>query len=112
MAKKRLYKVTFLNQGKIYEIYARRVSQGELWGFVEIGDFVFGEKSAVVIDPNEERLRAEFESVTVSYIPMHAIVRIDAVEKQGTAKIVAMPGKGDDTVVPFQFPGTPPKKGR
>jgi hypothetical protein len=111
--KKRLYRVTFLNQGKVYEVYARRVGQGELYGFIEVEQLVFGEKSAVVIDPAEERLRAEFDGVSVSYIPLHAVVRIDQVEKQGSAKIVALPGKGDDTVVPFQLPGgPPPTKGR
>ena len=42
---KRLYRVVFLNQGKVYEIFARIVAQGGLFGFVEIEDLVFGEKS-------------------------------------------------------------------
>jgi hypothetical protein len=112
-AKKRLYKVIFVNQGKIYEVYARRVSQGNLYGFVEIEELVFGEKSAVVIDPTEERLRAEFDGVRVSYVPLHAVVRIDEVERQGSAKIVALSGKTED-VVPFPtvYPGGhSPKKG-
>lgn len=111
--KKRLYKVTFVNQGKVYELYARSVSQGSLYGFVEIGDIVFGEKSAVVIDPTEERLRAEFDGVKVSYVPIHAVIRIDEVERQGSAKIVALSGKAD-AVLPFPtvYPGThSPNKG-
>lgn len=111
--KKRLYKVIFLNQGKVYEVYARRVSQGNLFGFVEIEQIVFGEKSAVVIDPTEERLRSEFDGVKVSYVPLHAVIRIDEVERQGAAKIVPLSGKNDD-VVPFPtvYPGRPtPKKG-
>lgn len=112
MAKKRLYKVIFLNQGRVYEIYAKRVSHGDLYGFVEIEELVFGEKSAVVIDPTEERLRTEFEGVSVSHIPLHAVIRIDEVEKQGSAKIVPLSGKTDETIVPFHLPGGPsPKKG-
>lgn len=113
MSKKRLYKVIFINQGKIYEVYARHVGQGNLYGFVEIEQLVFGEKSAVVIDPTEERLRNEFEGVKVSYVPLHAVIRIDEVERQGSAKIVALSGKGEE-VAPFPaiYPGGPsPKKG-
>lgn len=110
MAKKKLYRVAFVNQGKVYEIYARRVSQGDLYGFVEVEDIIFGEKSAVVIDPSEERLKTEFEGVNRTHVPMHAIVRIDEVEKQGAAKIVALSGKSDD-IIPFPMQ-PPPKKGR
>ncbi|HLF23351.1 MAG TPA: DUF1820 family protein [Burkholderiales bacterium] len=112
-AQKRLYKVIFVNQGKVYEVYARHVSQGNLFGFVEIEQLVFGEKSAVVIDPTEERLRNEFEGVKVSYLPLHAVIRIDEVERPGNAKIFPLSGKSDD-VVPFPtvYPGGPtPKKG-
>ena len=35
MASHRLYKISFLNQGQVYEVYARRVVQGGLLGFVE-----------------------------------------------------------------------------
>ena len=103
--KKRLYKVIFVNQGKVYEVYARHVGQGNLFGFIEVEEIVFGEKSAVVIDPTEERLRGEFDGV--------AVIRIDEVERQGNAKIVPLPGKGED-VVPFPtvYPGGhTPKKG-
>lgn len=113
MAKKRLYRVLFANQGKMYELYARRVSQGDLYGFVEVEQLLFGEKSAVVIDPSEERLKAEFDGVRLTHIPLHSIVRIDEVEKPGSAKIVALGNKSDD-VIPFPGPfgGPPPKKGR
>ncbi len=115
MAKKRLYKIQFINQGKVYEIYARRIGQGHLYGFVEVEGLVFGEKSAVVIDPSEERLKVEFEGVHVAYIPIHAVIRIDEVEKHGVAKIVPLSGKGEHAIpAPLQFPpaGGGPTKGR
>lgn len=111
--KKRLYRVLFVNQGKVYEVYTRRVGQGNLYGFIEIEQLVFGKKSEVVIDPTEERLRNEFEGVKLSYIPLHAVIRIDEVENQGTAKIIALSAKSDD-VIPFPtvYPGGgSPKKG-
>ena len=87
MAARRLYKVMFMNQGKVYEVYARSVSHGGLFGFVEVEELVFGERSRVVVDPTEERIKSEFSGVKRSYLPMHAILRIDEVEKEGTAKI-------------------------
>jgi hypothetical protein len=84
---RRLYKVTFLNQGQVYEIYARKVAQGGLLGFVEVEGIVFGQKTTVVVDPGEERLKVEFEGVKRCYIPMHAVVRIDEVDKHGPSRI-------------------------
>ncbi len=95
-----MYRVSFFNQGKIYEVYVKQVSQGGLYGFVEIEGFAFGEKSSVVIDPSEERLQTEFAGVKRSYIPMHAVVRIDEVEKRGPAKITATSDSGSK-VTPF-----------
>ncbi len=82
-----LYKVSFINQGKVFELFARHVYQGDLFGFVIIDDLVFGERSQLVVDPGDEKLRQEFENVTRIFVPLHAIIRIDEVKKQGTAKI-------------------------
>ncbi|MFI5397953.1 MAG: DUF1820 family protein [Candidatus Binatia bacterium] len=90
-AKKRIYRVVFLNQGKIYEVYAKNISQGELFGFVEIEGLLFGEKTTVVVDPSEEALQREFLGVERTYIPLHAVVRIDEVEKRGDSKIHSVP---------------------
>ncbi len=82
-----LYKVIFINQDKTYEVFAKQIFQSDLYGFIEVEEIVFGERSQLLVDPSEEKLKAEFESVTRSYIPMHSIVRIDEVEKGGVAKI-------------------------
>lgn len=95
-----MYRVSFINQGKIYEVYAKHVSQGGLYGFVEMEGMVFGEKTSVVIDPSEERLQNEFSGVKRSYIPMHAVIRIDEVESKGTAKITEA-SEGTSKVTPF-----------
>ena len=101
MARKCLYKLLFMNQGKVYEIYARKVSHGALFGFVEVEELVFGERTTVVVDPAEERIQSEFSGVKRSFIPMHAILRIDEVDKQGVSKITAADG---DNVTPFPVP--------
>ena len=103
-----IYKVVFVNQGKVYEVYARKVSQGGLFGFIEIEELVFGERSTVVLDPGEERIKSEFEGVKRSYLPMHAIVRIDEVKKQGVSKITTAEGSN---VAQFPMPVYPPSAG-
>jgi len=105
MATKNTYKVIFFNQGKVYEIFAHQVYQAELYGFVVIEDLVFGERTSVVVDPSEERLKSEFESVKRTYLPMHAIIRIDEVEKEGVAKITELSDKIAQFPTPLYTPG-------
>ncbi|HVT33960.1 MAG TPA: DUF1820 family protein [Nevskiaceae bacterium] len=92
-AKHRLYRISFHNQSQVYELYAREVSHGSMVGFVEIGKLVFGEKSTVVVDTSEEKLKAEFENVERFYVPLHAVIRIDEVNRQGPVRI--LPGSGE-----------------
>ncbi len=109
MAASHIFKVMFVNQGKIYEIYARKVSHGGLFGFIEVEELVFGERSSVVVDPAEERIQTEFAGVKRSYLPLHSIIRIDEVRKQGVSKISALEG-GNVTQfpVPMYPAGTDP----
>src|SRR4051812_46062105 len=92
MASSHIFKIMFVNQGKVYEVYARKVSQGRLFGFIEVEDLTFGERSRVLLDPAEERIKAEFEGVKCTMLPMHSILRIDEVKKQGQAKISVLEG--------------------
>lgn len=110
MAKQPIYRITFFNQGQVYEIYARQVFQSDLWGFLEVEEFVFGERSQMIVDPAEEKLKSEFSSIKRSFIPMHSIVRIDEVEKEGTCKITEANGSN---ISSFPYPnmaGAKPKK--
>ena len=92
MSSQRIYKIIFLNQGKVYEIYARNVSHGNLFGFIEVEKLVFGARSTVVVDPAEEKIQSEFAGVQKTFLPLHSIVRIDEVEKQGVSKITNIEG--------------------
>ena len=100
--KKSVFRILFSSQGKGYEIYARKVNQSDIYGFVEIEEIVFGEKSAIVVDPNEEALKNEFASVKRLMIPYHSISRIDEVEKEGQAKVIALATSdpGDKSTLP------------
>lgn len=98
MASSHIYKIQFVNQGKVFEIYARKVSQGAMFGFIEVEELLFGERSSVVLDPGEERIKSEFAGVKRSFLPMHSIVRIDEVKKSGVSKVLALEG---GNVMPF-----------
>jgi len=115
MAASHIFKVLFVNQGKVYEVYARKVGHGSLFGFIEVEELVFGERSTVVLDPSEERIKSEFSGVKRTYLPLHSVLRIDEVKKQGQAKITTFEGAN---VAQFPIPGysappadsPPPKK--
>ena len=91
-----IYRIAFLNKGKVYEVFVKAVYQSDLYGFIEIEEFVFDEKTQMVVDPGEEKLKAEFAGVRRSFIPMQAIIRIDEVEKSGAGKI-----SSGDNIAPF-----------
>lgn len=106
MSKKQIYKVVFMNQGQIYEIYARQVGHGTLFGFVEVSELVFDERSSVVVDPSQEKLKSEFAGVKSTYLPMHSIIRIDEVDKEGTSKVSRVEGSNvTQFPVPVYTPG-------
>ena len=102
----KLYKVTFLNHGRVYELYARRVAASSLWGFTEIGELVFDVNDGVVIDPTEERLRDEFGNTRVLHLPMQSVVRIEEVEKKGQSAIRDA-ATGESVVTLFPLPAKP-----
>ncbi len=103
---KTLYKVTFLNHGKIYELYAQRVSSSALRGFTEIADLIFDVHDGLVIDPTEERLREEFAGTRALHLPMQSIVRIEEVEQKGQSAIRDA-ASGEKVVTPFPMPTRP-----
>lgn len=104
MNSSRIYRISFVNQDRIYEVFARQVYEADLYGFIAVEELVFGTQSELVIDPGEEKLKSEFSSVNRTFIPMHAIIRIDEVEKPGISKIHAIDGKSSGNVSPFTRP--------
>ena len=111
MSKKPIFRVLFVNKGNNYEIYAKNVQQGYLYGFIEVEEILFSNRTSLVVDPSEEKLKLEFEGVKRTQIPIHSIIRIDEVEKQGTAKISDASKNADSTnvVTPFPLPNIPTK---
>lgn len=100
MPKKPIYRVIFQSQGRLYEVYAKAVQQSGMYAFIEVEELLFGEKTSVLVDPSEEHLKSEFNGVTRTFIPIHTIIRIDEMERQGHGKITPLPGDGKN-VMPF-----------
>ncbi|PWC10867.1 DUF1820 domain-containing protein [Brenneria roseae subsp. americana] len=99
-----LYRIQFINNGKNYQLYVRELASSSLFGFIEIADFVFDSQSTVLVDPSTEKLKTEFSGVSRSFIPLQAIIRIDAVTEKGSARISEL---GDNVT---HFPYLPGKK--
>ena len=109
MSSKTLYRVVFMSQGQVYEIYAREVGHGAMFGFIEVEQLVFGERTSIVVDPSEEKIKSEFENVKRTYLPTHSIVRIDEVDKEGISKISKVEG---GNVAQFPMPVYTPGEGK
>jgi hypothetical protein len=104
----RIFRVSFLNNGKVYQLHAQQVGQGDLYGFVSVSELLFDEHTSVVIDPAEEKLKSEFAGVQRLLLPMHTIIRVEEVEQRGQNKILEIDGKTSN-ITPFPMP---PSDGR
>ncbi len=96
------FRVRFYHEDNVYEIYARSLAQESIMGFLEVEEIVFNESAGVLVNPAEEKLKLEFQDVVCTYIPLHAVIRIDEVKKEGVAKIIELPKEtGNKVLRPF-----------
>lgn len=102
MAKEKLYRIAFLNHGKVYELFCSGVCTSGLLGFIEVSGLLFSEKDSVVVDPTEERMRDEFDGVEVLHLPMHSVLRVEEVRKKGQA--IIRDRESGEKVTPFPIP--------
>ena len=58
--------------------------------------------------PSEERIKGEFAGVKRSFLPMHSVLRIDEVRKQGVSKITALEAGANVAQFPMSMYSTPP----
>ena len=105
-----VYKVIFQNGSQVFEVFARAIYQSDMWGFIEVEEFVFGERSQIAVDPSEEKLKNEFNGVTRSYIPLQSIIRIDEVDKEGSVKVSDVKPSEGGNIASFPFSGVPPQQ--
>jgi hypothetical protein len=106
MVEKPLYKIIFLNHGKVYELYSEGVTSSGLFGFIEVSNLVFEAGDGMVVDPTEEKLRQEFEGAKVLHLPIQSVLRVEEVEKRG--QCIIRDRKSGEKVTPF--PISPPNR--
>lgn len=103
--KEKLFRVAFLNHGKVYELFCTGICTSDLLGFVEVSGLVFGETDSMVVDPTEEKMRDEFDGVEILHLPMHSVLRVEQVRKKGQA--VIRDRESGEKVTPFPIqPGS------
>ena len=79
--------------GEVYEVFAKQIFQSDMYGFIEVENYIFNKDKQLVVDPSSEKLKNEFSDVQRSYIPMNAIIRIAEVKETGEAKIKETKGQ-------------------
>ena len=87
MKSKSVYKIIFMQLGEVYEVFAKQIFQSDMYGCIEVENYIFNKDKQLVVDPSSEKLKNELSNVQRSYIPMNAIIRIDEVKETGEAKI-------------------------
>jgi len=106
--KEKLFRVAFLNHGKVYELFCTGVCSSGLLGFIEVSGLQLEEKDSLVVDPTEEKMRDEFEGVEVLHLPMHSVLRVEQVKNKGPA--VIRDRESGEKVTPF--PAQPGSRNR
>ena len=50
--------------GEIYEVFAKQIYQSDMYGFIEVEEYIFNQNKQLVVDPSSEKLEKEFKSRT------------------------------------------------
>jgi len=110
---KTYYKISFARDNELYQVCAREVHSSDLYGLIEIADFIFPE-SRIVYNPGEERIRREFSGIKRTWIPYHSIIRIDEVldTTESEIKIVPLESARSATSSPSPIGPIPIERGR
>jgi hypothetical protein len=95
----KLYRIAFLNHGKVYELFCTGVCTSGLLGFIEVSGLELGDKDSLVVDPTEEKMRDEFDGVEVLHLPLHSVLRVEQVKKKG--QLVIRERESGEKVTPF-----------
>ncbi len=82
--------VSYTRDEELYQVCAHTVAPSDLYGLIEIGDFIFP-KNKLVYNPGEERIKREFSGIKRTWIPYHTIVRIDEVAATRESEIKIVP---------------------
>ncbi|TDR20558.1 DUF1820 family protein [Marinicella litoralis] len=97
--KPNLYRINYINQNQVYELYAKQIVTDSLLGFMSISGILFDLSEGVVIDPIEEQLKHEFKDVEVLHIPLAHVLKVEEVKHKKSCKI--KPLKPNAVVTPL-----------
>jgi hypothetical protein len=88
---KNLYKVYFLNDKKeVTHLYASQVSPTSFLGLIEVSDIVFIDSSELIVTPEDDKIRKEFQDVVKTYIPIGYILRIDEITLKRETPVIRL----------------------
>ena len=68
MKKKTTYKIIFMQLGEIYEIFAKQIYQSDMYGFIEVEEYIFNQNKQLVVDPSSEKLRERISNLLKDHI--------------------------------------------
>ncbi len=89
--KKKLYKIHFLDEGKNKNIvYANKVNPSSFLGLIELSDIVFLDTSEILITPDDDKIRKEFQDVERTFLPINAIIRIDEIVLENETPVIKL----------------------
>jgi hypothetical protein len=103
---KAVFRIQFQHRDQLIELYAGEVRQSSMMAFVEVSDLIFDNKTEMLIDPSEEKIKAEFGDVKSTYIPIHSIIRIDEVKEIGVNRIRPLDKRELQASSVTPFPGS------
>lgn len=87
--KKKLYKITILNDEKNQiTLYAHKVEQSNMIGFLEIYEFEFPRASEIILTPGEDAAHELFKNTKRLIIPYGVIIRIEELEEEKHVEII------------------------
>ena len=72
------------------ELYAEKVTNSDIFGFVEVSDIVFIDSSELIITPEDDKVRKIFKNITRTLIPLASVARIDEIQMPTNTSVVKL----------------------
>ncbi len=89
--KKKLFKIHFLDEEKKKNIiYSSKVNPSSFLGLIELSDIVFLDTSEILITPDDDKIRKEFQDVERTFLPINAIIRIDEIVLENETPVIKL----------------------
>lgn len=72
------------------KLYASEVNPTSFLGLIEVSDIVFVDSSDILVTPDDEKIKKEFQDTVKTYIPINYIVRIDEVSIKKETPVIRL----------------------